>query len=231
MEEDFDIFSLFQQASEICEDLYWKKILEDSGNGKLPKGFSIHDHFIYHNRSGMQAELPNDPESVLEISVSFFREYGSMWSKDDFQQMQSFTSDKKDLTAKDIFSYPRLLNICIREYLETLHDPESEEIEEKMVHILSCIHLKKVTPNSVTVEDGKITNIEILDSSPTLVLKDGFPCEKETKNEDYEKNWSSFLKEVSKKVTTTNKSSIYSPSSSPANRQMMSPKDDEIDHE
>ena len=78
----------FKEASDACEDDYWRDILLHCARKKFPKGFCLQGDRLKFKKTGETIELPDDVDEFLDLVIDFFKTYGRLYSDEDLEAMR-----------------------------------------------------------------------------------------------------------------------------------------------
>lgn len=162
------VYPIFEQASELTDDLFWKSILAKAAMGKFPVGFSYKNSQLMYKRGTklFKTLIEGSPLEALTVSLDFFRDHGGIRSELDRQREESATeagvsfldlewsdlAKKKDLRALLIGSYVRAKAIEM--------GLTSQQRNQLRVTISAGFLLGSLTDRDVVYSRGEIHRID-----------------------------------------------------------------------
>jgi hypothetical protein len=158
---------IFEQASEITEDPFWKALLAKAALGKFPPGFSYRNGQLIYKRGTkvFKALIGNDPLEALTASLDFFREYGGIRSEADRERDELNarpTSSFLDLDWASLSKKKELKTLLIDSYIRE----EAKRLKltnEQKLQLASMIKigflLGNLTNDDINYSRGKIESI------------------------------------------------------------------------
>lgn len=165
-------YPIFMEISEMCDDPFWRDIMENLAKGETPPKFSLRENkytqflslqLIYKGKTKPDTiSLPLDNKDRLRtLVIEFFKRFGSIYSKIDQQNKNSAVNEAvvvtkpKSLTAKKS-------NIDLLDKLNTFifNLEMSTELKINLYNIVTImLYLSLMSKNDCTFDaDGNVTN-------------------------------------------------------------------------
>jgi hypothetical protein len=170
------IFPIFEKASELINDDYWKQILQDASHGKFPKNSGIDPKtggiFVKKGKQTLWLELPLDPEKALEAFKKFLSENLNLRSKKDQKSIRKeIDKQRKELLEnldcsnwKDIRK-KAIKDSIIRDFVINLkrkYELTDKEAYDLYNLIKLGILFNWIDSSNITYRDRKIKTINVL---------------------------------------------------------------------
>lgn len=170
------IFPIFEKASELIIDDYWKQILQDASHGKFPKNSGIDPKtggvFVKKGKQTLWLQLPKEPEEALEAFKKFLSDNLNLRSKKDQKSIRKEIdkqrtellenldcSNWKDIRKKAI------KDSIIRDFVINLKE-EYELTDQEAVDLYNLIKLgivfNWIDSTHITYSNRKIKTINVL---------------------------------------------------------------------
>lgn len=118
---------IFSDCALVTNDPFWKDKFTTAAIGKLPRGFSFHDGFLFHKKGAktQQIEVSNNPYEAAPACAEFFRIHGGIFSPSDEQislELQ-YARSQAVLTQEKLTwanSNKKIQEALISHYVETM---------------------------------------------------------------------------------------------------------------
>lgn len=159
---------LFESMLPLLEDPFWIEKIKNASYGKFPRGFSFYNGCLNHKKGAKTQSLllSSSPEEALKETISFFQNWGSIYStyeqaKHNYFPPTPMGGETKPITWANASSFTKesLLFKYISEQ-KVLMNLTPAEVSSLRSALMTGVNNKMFNEENIQVEDSRIIHID-----------------------------------------------------------------------